>query len=148
MKDYQKALEDFTEESTIEDIECMDTYTKMVYYKALYELNELEGKIYAQERNKQVYEDRIELMLPEFEKLSAEANAKFDEILEEAIKVGKGNPNNRYSNTIGMILQGWNSMKDQKLDSATLQELKNETYKSLKTQIAAVQEKQNGMRKA
>lgn len=149
LKEYKKALEEaITEISSLDDIDELNTWAKIGYYKAKVELHEVTGKINAQENNKQVYQDRIELMMPEFEKLSAEANVEFEKLIEDAITLAKANPTNRYVQTIGMILQGWNSIKDEKLESAVKQELKNETYKSLKTQMEAVKQDKGKLKKA
>lgn len=140
LKNYKSAIEEFLAESTEEDIASMSAFERLSYYKYKYQLHEVSGKIHAQENNLQVYQDRIELMMPEFERISAEANTEFDKTVEEAIAIGRANMNSRYAATISMILQGWQSMKDEKLDGTTKQELKNETYKSLKTQIQAVKD--------
>jgi hypothetical protein len=148
MTNYKSALEEFIGNDSPSDVNTMDAYDKVVYFKAKMDLHDIIGKINAQENNKQVYQDRIDLMMPAFEKLSAEANVEFDNVVQQAIEIGKENPNNRYSNTIGMILQGWHSTKEQKLDGTVMQELKNETYNSLKTQIEAVKKDTKKLKKA
>lgn len=138
MNNYKSAIVEFIGDGQEEDVDNLTGYDKMMYFKAKLDLHELEGRINTQEHHRQVYQDRIELMMPDFEKLSAEANVEFEAVYVEATEVIKSNPNNRYSQTLGMILQGWNETIKQKMDSTTMQELKNETYKSLKTQIEAV----------
>lgn len=140
LKNLKTAMEEFLGQTSDEDVANMDAYELVLHCKTKWELHELTGKINAQQNNLQVYQDRIELMMPDFEKLSAEANAEFDKVVEEAINIGRANMNSRYAATLSMILQGWQSMKDTKMDGTTKQELKNETYKSLKTQIQAVKD--------
>lgn len=140
MTNLKNSITEFLSSYLDEDVESLNEHDKIEYYKLKLELHELQGRINTQENHKQIYQDRIDLMMPEFEKLSAEANAEFDNIFEQAIDIGTKYPTNRYSNTIGMILSGWNSTKNETMDSLVAQELKNETYKSLKTQIAAVKD--------
>ncbi len=88
----------------------------------------LEGKLEMQKVNIDVWQGRIDLYAPKFEKDSAEANEYFDEIWEKATKIASRNP---------IVAAALNSYPHAlQNDPKTYdQDLKNELYKSLKSQI-------------
>lgn len=142
LRDHIKKI--ITGAETDGSLETDDDEAMYQYLKMKVELQELEAKISVQQYHKELYEARVEEYLPFFERDSAETNSNFDEVWEKAIEVATKYPKNKYAIVVGMIVNGYKTVLDDKsIDVMTKQELKNDTYKSLKVQTKAILDEVN-----
>ena len=102
------------------------------------QLNEIQGKLNVHEHNLEIYENRVEMYKPVLEKETQEANKHWDMIWDQAVEIAKQAP----MSLVAMVLNGY--PKEQYDPEMFSQELKNETYKTLRNQIKSFRDQLKG----
>lgn len=119
----------------------MDAGERVEFYKLKVLLNETEAKVHSQRSHVESYDLHIQNIMPAFEEKSRIVNEQWDKTWADAKamveKYGKK------AMGLSMILSGYEQGKNIYTDAELKQELKNDTFTSMVTQMKFLKNSQN-----